>query len=300
MEQHINALSKLCRICKIQLTRPYSTVRSVLTIEDLRNQVFPFDPNLFPNNVCQKCKRIMQKDVIRYKAFQRSQGGGKKDAETFLKDIGGRENLSAQSGIFLAHTAYSCVICFPNLENASDTEFQTPPDSPTRNSPPPNAMDIDMITSTPVRQPTERAAHNLAPPGSPITIMPPPMDVDIISGTPVRQPRATRNNRLDASVISIDHSEYVHELPFDEDSFMMLDSEVEEINTVNEYIGRVSLCDCVPTTPISKYILFFPYITGVFSSPFPSLSKSLLSSLIISLSNKFYFPMLFPQFTFFH
>ena len=70
MEQHINALSKLCRICKIQLTRPYSTVRSVLTIEDLRNQVFPFDPNLFPNNVCQKCKRIMQKDVIRYKAFQ--------------------------------------------------------------------------------------------------------------------------------------------------------------------------------------------------------------------------------------
>ena len=114
---------------QIQLTRPYSTVRSVLTIEDLR------------------------------------------------------ENLSAQSGIFLAHTAYSCVICFPNLENASDTEFQTPPDSPTSNSPPPNAMDIDMITSTPVRQPTERAAHNLAPPGSPITIMPPPMEVDIISGT---------------------------------------------------------------------------------------------------------------------
>lgn len=268
MEQHINELSKLCRVCKIQLKKPYR-VTTVLTIEALRNQVFPFDQNLYPKNVCQKCKRLIQNDGIRYRAFQRRQEGCETNAEDFFKDIGGRENLSAQSGIFLAHTD-TCVICYPNSENASDTEFQTPPDTPTRCSSPCNAMDVDnvlMITSTPVRQLTKKAAHIFALPDSPITTMAPAMDVDI-SRTPMRQPRATRNYRLDASVISIDHSEYVQEMPFDEGSFMMLDSEVEE---TNEFIGRVPLFDCVPTRPLSKYILYFLYINVLFPSPFPSL-----------------------------
>ena len=131
-------------------------------------------------------------------------------------------------------------------------------------------MDVDndlMITSTPVRQLTKKAAHIFALPNSPITTMAPAMDVDI-SRTPMRQPRATRNYRLDASVISIDHSEYVQELPFDEGSFMMLDSEVEE---TNEFIGRVPLFDCVPTRPLSKYILYFLYINVLFPFTFPSL-----------------------------
>jgi hypothetical protein len=216
MEQHIKALSKLCRVCQTQLTKPFSSVRAVITIESLINLIFPYDKNLFQTNLCQKCRRKAQQDVAKFKAFQRERSHlaeGKIDAECYLEHIGGRENLSVQSAIFVPHTEGStCVIC--NSENDADDEFQTPPDSPTTTFPPPSPMDVDNFS--------------------------------LISSTPVRPPRA-HNQTLDVSIISLEHSEYVDELPCDHESFMVNDSEVEEENnTEQEPIGRVPFCDCVP------------------------------------------------------
>lgn len=206
MEEHRKALSKLCFVCQTQLTKPFFSVRSVIPVDSLRLLIFPYDCNLYPNNVCQKCKGRIKKEVIKFKAFikKKQKEGSIMTGESYIEHIGGIENLSVRSADFLPHTeGPSCFVCkslFLNIENDGDDDFQTPLGSPVANSSPHIPMDVDnfsIITSTPVRQ--RSAGHS-----------------------------RSNNQNLDESIYNITHSEYAEDLPFDQESFMVVDHEVEE------------------------------------------------------------------------
>ena len=154
-------MSKLCFVCQTQLTKPFFSVRSVIPVDSLRLLIFPYDCNLYPNNVCQKCKRRIEKEVIKFKVFikKKQKEGSIMTGESYIEHIGGIENLSVRSADFLPHTeGPSCFVCkslFLNIENDGDDDFQTPLGSPVANSSPHIPMDVDnfsIITSTPVKQ----------------------------------------------------------------------------------------------------------------------------------------------------
>ena len=159
MDEHRKALTKICRVCQTQLTKPFS-VRSVVPVDSLRLLIFPYDCNVYPNNVCQKCKRKIEKEVVKFKAFKkrRTQHNIRTivTGESYIKDIGGKGKLSVQSADFLPHTeGHSCFVCkslFLNIENYGDDDFQTPEGSPVANSSRHIPMDVDnfsILTSTP-------------------------------------------------------------------------------------------------------------------------------------------------------
>ena len=83
MEKHRNELLKICRVCQIQLTKPFYSLRLVISVDSLRNLIFPYDCNLYPTNVCQQCKRKVEKEVTRFQAFRKKWSINKlKKAET--------------------------------------------------------------------------------------------------------------------------------------------------------------------------------------------------------------------------
>ena len=64
MEKHRNELLKICCVCQIQLTKPFYSLRLVISVDSLRNLIFPYDCNLYPTNVCQQCKRKVEKEIF--------------------------------------------------------------------------------------------------------------------------------------------------------------------------------------------------------------------------------------------
>ena len=72
MEEHRKALSKLCSVCQTQLTKPFFIVRSVVPVDSLRLLIFPYDCNLYSNNVCQKCKRKLKRRSLNSNSIKKS------------------------------------------------------------------------------------------------------------------------------------------------------------------------------------------------------------------------------------
>ena len=256
MEKHRNELLKICRVCQIQLTKPFYSLRLVISVDSLRNLIFPYDCNLYPTNVCQQCKRKVEKEVTRFQAFRKKLSINKlKKAETtsvgesYIDHIGGIENIGVKSGSFWPHSDL-CSLCksnSSNLEDDIDDEFQTPPGSPIVPILSQSTMDLEeapIFTSTPVHSCIQSNNRRLDEDSFninnseygediPVPVLINDQEDDNIIIDQLRSNGNISSNNLGSASFSVNYSEHAEELPYDQESFMVVEHEVVERN-VNE------------------------------------------------------------------